>query len=206
MSRGLSSTIRMVSSGRSSAFRPDAGRPPSDWRPLNDARVPDPAGRPACASALRGTLVAINATFGDAVCRPVRASATWLAAAAPPFALRSIDRLSAADRAMVGAFVNRLLVDSPPPSPLPPSGSSDTERAMRRMPHPDDVDEDLDELLRRSTASRALTQRGIEVAGSIGALARRLKLAPSHVTPQSMLLRTERRPFPASFSLLGGTQ
>jgi plasmid maintenance system antidote protein VapI len=31
----------------------------------------------------------------------------------------AIDRLSAADRAMVSAFVNRLLIDSTPPSPLP---------------------------------------------------------------------------------------
>jgi plasmid maintenance system antidote protein VapI len=31
----------------------------------------------------------------------------------------AIDKLSAADRAMVSAFVNRLLVDSPTPPPLP---------------------------------------------------------------------------------------
>jgi hypothetical protein len=52
---------------------------------------------------------------------------------------------------------------------------------MMRTPHPEDVDEDLDDLLRRTVALRALTDRGIEVAGSIAALAR-LGVAPSHVS------------------------
>jgi transcriptional regulator with XRE-family HTH domain len=53
---------------------------------------------------------------------------------------------------------------------------------MRRKPHPEDLDEDIEALLGNTAAIRALTQRGVDVAGSIAALARRLGLAASHIS------------------------
>jgi transcriptional regulator with XRE-family HTH domain len=53
---------------------------------------------------------------------------------------------------------------------------------MKRMPHREDLDDDLGNLLRNTAALRGLTEQGIDVAGSVGAIARRLGVARSHIS------------------------